>query len=334
MTLWVARAGRHGEQERFALKNGIIVADYPDLGDLSNIRSKSELIEILRKSRTGNKERTINTWASSLWSFLREMKIGDLAALPSKFEPVIYFGKINGEYQYVEENPGGAKHTRPVKWIKGINRDAIGQDLLYSFGSSLAIFRVNRNNAEERIKNILYKETPNINEYEYNDRDHYIDIEGYSRDVIRKKMHERFRGHELARLIGLILKAQGYHIYVSPPGPDGGVDILAGTGALGFESPRIAVQVKSGQEQIGTPEIDQLRGVIKKFGADYGLFVSWSGYKRSIGHDMRQMWHEIRLWDSNDVIEKFLEYYENLPADVQSEIPLKRIWVPVLDEDE
>jgi len=333
MTLWVARAGRHGEQEHFALENGVIVADYPDLGDLSNIKSKDELVDMLRTARPNNKERTLKTWASSLWSFLKEMKRGDLVALPSKFDPVIYFGEITGEYQFFKDNPGGARHTRPVRWIKEVNRGDLDQDILNSFRSLLAIFSVRRNNAEQRIKNIIYKSQIIDFKNEENEQEYLFDTEDYSRDVIRRSIYESFGGHEFARLIGLILKAQGYHVYVSPPGPDGGVDILAGTGPLGFESPRIAVQVKSGQSQIGTPEIDQLRGVVKKFGADYGLFVSWGGYKQSIRRDMRQMWHEVRLWDSDDVIDKFLECYEKLPADVQSEIPLKRIWIPILDEE-
>ena len=46
----------------------------------------------------------------------------------------------------------------------------------------------------------------------------------------------RFKGHGLSRIVGAILHAEGFSIRVSPEGPDGGVDIVAGTGALGFEA--------------------------------------------------------------------------------------------------
>ena len=39
--------------------------------------------------------------------------------------------------------------------------------------------------------------------------------------------------------------AEGWVTKFSPPGADGGVDILAGRGSLGLEAPRLCVQVKS-----------------------------------------------------------------------------------------
>ncbi len=43
-----------------------------------------------------------------------------------------------------------------------------------------------------------------------------------------------------------LLNAQGYITFLSPEGADKGVDIMAAAGPLGFASPRICVQVKSG----------------------------------------------------------------------------------------
>jgi len=37
----------------------------------------------------------------------------------------------------------------------------------------------------------------------------------------------------------------GYHVaWVAPPGPDGGVDVIAQSDPLGINGPRIKVQVK------------------------------------------------------------------------------------------
>jgi len=46
-----------------------------------------------------------------------------------------------------------------------------------------------------------------------------------------------FTGHSFKTLINAILVAQGYQTNVSPPGPDAGIDIVGGRGALGFEGP-------------------------------------------------------------------------------------------------
>lgn len=42
---------------------------------------------------------------------------------------------------------------------------------------------------------------------------------------------QRFKGY-ISCLIDAILKAQGYTIFMSPPGPDKGIDILTALGQL------------------------------------------------------------------------------------------------------
>jgi restriction system protein len=80
-------------------------------------------------------------------------------------------------------------------------------------------------------------------------------------------------GHELAQLVGDILRAEGFVTTVSPAGPDGGVDILAGQGSMGFDGATLAVQVKSGQAD--APTLHELQGVMSNFGATRGLLVCW-----------------------------------------------------------
>ncbi len=45
-------------------------------------------------------------------------------------------------------------------------------------------------------------------------------------------------------LVAGLLQAMRYQVKVSPPGPDGGIDVLAHKDAFGFEKPIIKVQVK------------------------------------------------------------------------------------------
>ena len=132
-------------------------------------------------------------------------------------------------------------------------RSDFGQDLLYSLGAFMTVCRIKRNNAEDRIKAMLAGspdpmlstgKKPDIVEDELEVE--LFDIESYSQDQIRSLIDAKFKGHELTRLVTAILKAKGYQTYTSPPGPDGGVDIIAGGGAMGFDSPRLCVQVKSG----------------------------------------------------------------------------------------
>lgn len=101
------------------------------------------------------------------------------------------------------------------------------------------------------------------------------DIEEFSKDIIVKFIQSKFSGHGLATIIESILKAQGYTTLKSEPGKDEGIDILAGSGPLGFSEPRICVQVKSSLSPVDVRVLRELRGVKERVKASQGLLVSW-----------------------------------------------------------
>ena len=117
-----------------------------------------------------------------------------------------------------------------------------------------------------------------------------------------------------------------------PAGPDGGVDVLAGQGGMGFDGATMAVQVKSGSIVVDAPTLRELKGVMGNFGARRGLLVSWGAFTKVARQEARRLFFEIRLWDSDAVIDKLQEVYSRLPADVQAEIPLQRVWTLLPDE--
>ena len=116
-------------------------------------------------------------------------------------------------------------------------------------------------------------------------------------------------------------------------GADGGVDIVAGRGAMGFEPPRLCVQVKSSQYPEDIKTVRELQGVMRQFGASQGLLVSWGGFRTSVTSLERQLFFEIRLWDADDVLDAVLEHYDLLPDAIKAELPLKRIWTLVPSEE-
>jgi restriction system protein len=158
------------------------------------------------------------------------------------------------------------------------------------------------------------------------------DLEEFARDQIRAYIGRKFRGHELSRLVTAILKAQDYQTYMAPPGADGGVDIIAGRGPMGFDAPRLCVQVKSSDQPLDVKPLRELQGVMRSFGAQQGLLVSWGGFRQSVLNESRQHFFDTRLWDAGDVIEMLLAHYDRLPPGLQTELPLKRIWTLVPEE--
>lgn len=123
-----------------------------------------------------------------------------------------------------------------------------------------------------------------------------------------------------------ILKAQGYTTYRSPEGADGGADILAGTGPLGFGAPKLCVEVKSEKNLIDRPTVDKLLGAVTKFGASEGLFVSWSGFKTNVQKELASSFFKVRLWTRKEVLEQLFALYDELDEELRAELPLKRIW--------
>lgn len=254
-------------------------------------------------------------------------------APPLKRRPAIASGRVKGPYQYRPDLPPNAQHTRSVKWIKEVPRTAIEQDLLYSFGAFMTVCRVQRNNAEKRIRALLTGKTPTredvATEAMEGEENAASDLEELALDQIRKFISRRFKGHRLTDLVAAILTAQGYKVLMAPEGPDGGIDILAGSGELGFEQPQIAVQVKSSDNPVDVKAVRELQGAMNTFEADYGLFVSWAGFQSSVEKEKSRLFFRIRLWSSEDLLREIFRLYDKLPDELQAELPLKRIWALV-----
>lgn len=337
MAMWMVRSGRHGEGDDIALRDGVVGIGWPEAGDLTALSSTDGVRQRLASAYPDAKPSTLSNWVGQVDAFLNRMTVNDLVALPLKTSPAVAFGRVLGGCRYAPEAPGSMRHQRPVTWIReDVPRDSIDQDLRYSLGAFLTVCRIRRNNAEVRFEALLsgtaVTAANDAAEATIEPTDSGpVDFGELARDQLRDRLAARFRGHDLARLVAEVFTAQGLVVDVSPPGPDGGVDILAGEGPMGFDGATLAVQVKSGGV-VDAPTLRELQGVMANFGASRGLLVSWGGFTKTARAEARRLFFQIRLWDSDDVIAKIQDIYEDLPADTQTELPLRRIWTLVPDE--
>lgn len=292
---------------------------------------------MLPKVYPGSSPMKLTVWAGQLWSFRDRIAVDDIIALPLKKQAAIALGRVSGPYEYHASNPPGTRHARPVEWIrKDVPRSTFESDLLFSLGSTLTVCQIKRNDAEKRIRAMLGapgRVSESIPTATLGDEAvEPLDVEEYASDRVRDFVGRRFKGHALARLTSQILQAQGYHTLVSPEGADGGIDIIAGRGPMGFDSPRLCVQVKSSDDPLDSKPLRELQGVMHNYGAEQGLLVSWGGFKPTVHKESRQLYFKVRLWDAGEFVKNLLEYYDKLPADIQAELPLKRIWALVEEE--
>jgi len=349
MAVWLIRAGSHGEYELKFIQESRVYVTWDDLDvNLGRLTGRSELTDAMTQRYSDSKPKAIMNWVSQIWPFAHEMKQSDLVVLPLKTQPAVQIGEIIGDYHFDPNGPNPFFHWRPVKWIaEAVPRVNFGKDLLNTFGAFMTICRVQRNNAEDRIlamrANDWKPETiaaiTKISATAFSSDEANIsvsdtDLEEAARDQIARLVAARFKGHGLTRLVEGILKAQGYVTYRSPEGTDGGADILAGAGPLGFGAPRLCVEVKSESSPIDRPTVDKLLGAVTKFGAQEGLFVSWSGFKTNVQKELAASFFRMRLWTQKELLEALFAYYEHLDDDLKAELPLKRIWTIAAQDEE
>lgn len=344
MALWKVQGGKHGEHENKFIEENKIYLTWNRLNhDLSKLKERWQLRDLLKEVYPSFPRGHISNNTGQIWAFSHKMQTGDWVMMPRKGTSTVSIAEITGHYTFEKKAENPYFHSRPVKWIEhDIPRSSFDQDILYSLGAFMTVCEIKRNDAEKRIRHMAKRgwtsplDIPDTNgddTVEAIDSEE-VNFEEVSRDRIAKYIIRKFKGHGLATLVNAILEAKGYTTYQSPEGPDQGIDILAGSGPLGFNEPKICVQVKSGSAPIDSPTLDQLIGTMQKVNAEYGLLVSWSGFKTTLKREIARQFFSVRVWDERDIIEELLETYERLDEELQAQIPLKRIWTIASWEEE
>lgn len=342
MSIWLFRAGKRGEYEEKFLTDGRIYLTWPNLKiNLAEYADRNRHLQKLLELYPSEKPNTVKNWETQIYPIAHRMETGDWVILPSKRTSTIHIGAVTGAYTYDESHEDPYYHYRSVNWFaKDIPRSNFDQDILYSLGAFMTVCKITRNDAERRIQamaanswRVFGPATAAFADAEDTTAASDTDLEEAIQDAIAKYIIRKFKGYKMENLIEEILKAKGLTVYHSRQGADGGKDLLACGGEMGFGKPRICVQVKTQDTPVDRPTLDQLGGVMNNMNAEYGLLVSWNGFKDSVAREEGNQFFKIRLWDSSDVIRELFRHYEQLSPGIKAEIPLKRIWILSGEED-
>ncbi len=120
----------------------------------------------------------------------------------------------------------------------------------------------------------------------------------------------------------------GFYVdFVSPPGKDGGIDIIAFRDPLGFEKPRIKVQVKNYKEnnKIDVKPIRELRGLLNA-NEHIGMFITSSSFTKDAESFARHSDIHIKLINREDLIDLWQEYYTKMTEEEKAYMPLHPIY--------
>lgn len=340
---WVVRAGKYGERDQWVLAEGRAGTGWTEVPDLTSCMSRDDVASVVAQVYAGESAPTRSAAAGQLWAMRGRIKPGDLLVLPVKTTKQIAIGAVTGGYEYLAEEQPDRRHVISVDWkVTDLSRSVVKQDLLYTLGSALTIFAPTRNHAVKRLVSLLETGTDpgavpfgpalkvpktdpspddSVDEPELD-----VDIEETALNQITAKIAEEFTGHDLAHLVTAVLDAEGFVCTVSPPGADHGIDIVAGRGLLGIDSPKVIVQVKS-ESGVGEGVVRDLVGVVHSQNADQGLLVAWGGLTGPARDAVKQQRFLVKAWTSQDVVDAVLRSYNRLPEDIRARLPLRRVWM-------
>jgi restriction system protein len=156
VTLWVVKGGRGGIREERFQARGVIGIGWAEVGDLAQYPDRDALRAAYRGWHPERSEGHINTQAAQLWAFGHRMQVGDPVVVPFLGRPLIAVGEITGPYRWTPDGDADMPHLRDVTWhVTDLPRVAFDLDLLHSFGGSVTVCSVTRNQAEPRVRAMI-----------------------------------------------------------------------------------------------------------------------------------------------------------------------------------
>lgn len=335
--MWGIHAGATGDADTLFRQMNRIAIGWSLMGDLCQLPNDIDVFrKTLKNAYPHYKPGAIPVNAGQLHRFAHIMQVGDLVIYPSKQDRQIHIGEITGAYIYDITN-NDYPNQRSVTWLKHSPRTDFLPAALFESGSAMSLFRIK--NYADNFRAVLQGQSASISVFvnsatnavtasDSSDPDPAPliagNIEDITRDFILQQLSLHLKGHPFAAFIAHLFEVMGYRTNISPPGADGGIDIVAYKDEFALVPPIIKIQVKSSSGSVGGPEVAYLNGVI---GADFGILVTLGSFNNNAKSSAVSM-SKMRLLDGTAVAGLVLQYYEALDAKYKSIVPLKRVYAP------
>jgi restriction system protein len=98
--IYLARAGKYGEDEEYALTENVAIVGFRDVPSLEAAKNYEDVLAIVSSAMPGEKPRALGNIAGQLWAFRLAMVDGDIVVLPKKTSPDVALGIVDGPYSY------------------------------------------------------------------------------------------------------------------------------------------------------------------------------------------------------------------------------------------
>lgn len=322
----MVRAGNDNELIDDFLENGRVAIGWGAVGDLSGCDDREEIQKQYRQVFEKRKDGGVQTDTAQLNMLVNRVDSGDRVLTYDKGAREYHIGTVTGNYFYEsEEGPDGYPHLRSVKWMdQTLARDDFSTSAQNTLGGALTVFSLNE--VSNEINALLEGESPAEDPETGEEEPPYIEEVQSTAEELISDIVADIDPFDLEELVAAVLRAMGYKAKTTQAGGDYGVDVVAHPDALGFEEPRIKVQVKHTKSSVGNEDIGRFLGTLNH--GEKGLYVSTGGYTRPAQTEARAHGLHVTLLDRDDFIELLLEHYEGLESEFQSLVPLKPVYLP------
>ena len=155
-TAWLIRAGGRGEFAESFIENEVVAVGFGELGDLSEVSSRDEMLELVKLDRPESSDGQARASANQLWTFLSQVRRGDLVVMPSMNNSGFALGTVTEEYWYRHDAVDALHHAVSVDWKPDeVPRTAVRQDLLKALGLRPTINRIRSDDHARRVRQLL-----------------------------------------------------------------------------------------------------------------------------------------------------------------------------------
>ncbi len=321
--MWMIRAGEGAHLVDVFLENGIVAVGWNEIGDISG-KTKKEIKALMRDRYAKFSQGKIAISAGQMIRFAFEIKNGDYVVTYDPPARIYHLGKIIGDYEYL---PGKIEysHIRKVKWIGKIDRDLLSITTKNSLGAISTLFLIPEEAKKEILALLEGKSTPETEGTKEELDDIKEDMIERSNEFIKDRIMA-LNWEQIQELVAGLLRAMGYKTIVSPKGADRGKDIVASPDGLGLEDPRIVVEVKHRNGQMGSKEIRSFLGALRP--GNKALYVSTGGFSKEAGYEAERSNIPLTLIDIDMLVKLVIQYYDDFDTETRTLLPLTKIYWP------
>ncbi|HOM21503.1 MAG: restriction endonuclease [Proteobacteria bacterium] len=330
--MWMVRAGEGGLLVDDFRAESIVGIGWVKLGDMTALVTRADFTRAVAQAYPNDKAGQKASAAGQTYRFVREIAVGDQVVSYDRGERVYLIGEVTGDYEWQPQPLADHPNLRRVRWLGQVGRDALSVAARNSLGAISTLFLVPAAVAAE-IRALLAQgasgapqAAPVVPAEADGETDElYKDVQSRGFEFIKDRINA-LDWSEMQELVAGLLRAMGYKTRISPSGSDRGKDIVASPDGLGFEDPRIVVEVKHRGAAMGSQDIRSFLG--GRHDHDKGLYVSTGGFTRDARYEAERGRIPVTLMDLDDLVRSLLEHYEKLDVEMQRLVPLRKVYWP------